>query len=136
KAPGLGEWLEGSLDHAPVRRIEPGGFSLLSAGQIELKRPEVLGSPRMDSLLQTARSEFDFVVLDAMPILPVADAVVMQDLVDGFLVVVRSRVTPRQAIHEAMAKLRADRILGMLLNDHQEYRDSYRSRAYTRYGME
>jgi len=134
-APGLGEWLSGGLDHVPVRLVEPGGFFLLVAGQTGIERPEVLGSPRMDALLRAARGLFDFVVLDAMPILPVADAVLMQDLVDGFLLVVRSRLTPRDAIREAVARLHPDRILGIVLNDHHEYQDSYKKRAYERYGM-
>ena len=70
-----------------------------------------------------------------MPVLPVADAVLMQDLVDGFLLVVRSRQTRRDAIHDALARLRSDRVVGVVLNDHQEYRDAYRARAYERYGM-
>jgi len=134
-APGLSEWLNGGLDYVPVRRVEPGGFFLLVAGQTEVERPEALGSPRMDALLRAARGLFDFVLLDAMPLLPVADAVFIQDMVDGFLLVVRSRQTPRDALHEALARLRPDRVVGVVLNDHHQYRDSYRAGAYQRYGM-
>lgn len=135
KAGGLSEWLNGGLDYVPVRLVEPGGFFLLVAGKTELERPELLGSPRMDALLRAARGLFDFVLLDAMPVLPVADAVLMQDLVDGFLLVVRSRQTRRDAIQDALARLRSDRVIGVVLNDHREYRDSYRARAYEQYGM-
>jgi capsular exopolysaccharide synthesis family protein len=134
-AAGLGEWLNGGLDYVPVRLIEPGGFFLLVAGKTDLERPELLGSQRMDALLRAARGLFDFVLLDTMPVLPVADAVLMQDLVDGFLLVVRSRQTRRDAIQDALARLRADRLLGVVLNDHEEQRDSYRARAYKHYGM-
>jgi capsular exopolysaccharide synthesis family protein len=134
-APGLGEWLNGKLDYVPVRRVEPGGFFLLVAGQADLERPEALGSPRMDALLRATRGLFDFVLLDAMPLLPVADAVLIQDMVDGFLLVVRSRQTPRDALQEALARLRPDRVVGVVLNDHEEHRDSYRARAYHRYGL-
>jgi len=133
--PGLSEWLNLEIDYLPVRRVEPGGFFLLVAGQAEVERPEALGSARMDVLLRAARGLFDYVLLDAMPLLPVADAVLIQDLVDGFLLVVRSRQTPRDAIQEALARLRPDRVVGVVLNDHHQYRDSYRSRAYHRYGL-
>ena len=76
-AHGLSEWLNGTLDYVPVRYVEPGGFFLVAAGQTGLKRPEVLGSPRMDAVLRAARRHFDFVVLDAVPVLPVADTVLM-----------------------------------------------------------
>ena len=134
-APGLCEWLNGALDYVPVRRVEPGSFFLLVAGQAAVERPEALGSPRMQALLRAARGLFDFVLLDAMPLLPVADAVLIQDMVDGFLIVVRSRQTPREALQEALARLRPDRVVGVVLNDHEAHQDSYRARAYHRYGM-
>src|SRR6185436_15666164 len=133
---GLSEWLHGTLDKVPVRLVEPGGFFLVSAGQSGLKRPELLGSPRMDAMLKTARRLFDLVLLDAVPVLPVADTVLMQDLVDGFQLVVRSRRTPRDAIHDTLVKLRADRVIGVVFNGHQEYRASYKYYGYRRYGMD
>ena len=125
-AHGLREWLNGTLDYVPVRLIEPGGFFLVAAGETGLKRPELLGSPRMDALLRAGRRVFDLVLLDAVPVLPVADTVLMQDLVDGFQLVVRSRRTPRHAIHDSLAKLRADKVIGVVFNGHREYRGSYR----------
>jgi polysaccharide chain length determinant protein (PEP-CTERM system associated) len=134
-AHGLSEWLNGTLDYVPVRFVDAGGFFLVAAGQTGLKRPEVLGSPRMDAVLRAARRLFDFVVLDAVPVLPVADTVLMQDLVDGFQLVVRSRRTPRDAIHNTLAKLRPDRVIGVVFNGHREYKTSYKYYGYRRYGM-
>lgn len=134
-APGLSEWLNGGLDQVPVRRVEPGGFWVVVAGQDPLERPEALGSPLMDAVVRAARSAFDDVLLDAPPLLPVADAVLMQDLIDGFLLVVRSRLTPREAIHNALGRLRPQKVIGVVLNDHQEYRHTYSNYAYKRYGM-
>lgn len=134
-APGLSEWLNGGLDQIPVRLVRPGGFSVLVAGQDTLERPESLGSPLMDALLRAAREAFDDVLVDAPPLLPVADAILMQDLIDGLLLVVRSRATPRAAIHDALGRLRAEKIVGVILNDHQGYRHSYSNYAYEKYGM-
>jgi capsular exopolysaccharide synthesis family protein len=134
-ASGLSEWLHGQIDHVPVRFIDPGGFSLLGAGRTPLERPEVLGSPRMDGLLRVARGHFDYVLIDAMPLVPVADATLIQDLVDGFLLVVRCRLTPRDAIRKGLAKLRHDRVLGVVMNDYREILPSYTAYAYSRYGM-
>ena len=119
-----------------MRSVDPGGFFLLSAGAVPLERPEDLGSPRMDDLLKAARSRFDLVVLDATPILPVADVMLIQDLVDGLLLVVRSRMTPRAAIHDALGRVRADKVIGVVLNDQREYRDSYMAYAYHGYDMD
>ena len=132
---GLGEWLNGSLDYVPVRPVEGAGFYLVTAGQARLRRPELMGSPRLDAVLKAARRHFDFVLLDAVPVLPVADTVLMQDLVDAFQLVVRSRRTPRDAIRDTLAKLRSDRFMGVVFNGHQEYRGSYKDYGYRRYGM-
>src|SRR3989442_1153976 len=134
-AHGLSEWLNGTLDYVPVREVQPGGFFLVAAGQTGLKRPELLGSPRMDAVLRAGRRLFDLVLLDAVPVLPVADTVLMQDLVDGFQLVVRSRRTPRDAIHDTLAKLRPDRVIGVVFNGHREYRASHKYYGYERYGM-
>jgi Mrp family chromosome partitioning ATPase len=56
-------------------------------------------------------------------------------LVDGFLLVVRHRLTPRDAIQQGLAKVRVDRVLGVVMNDYREILPSYTSYAYRRYGM-
>lgn len=132
---GLAEWLYGRVDRPPVRQVVGGGFQLLVAGQAAMQQPELLGSPKMDALLRSAREAYDFVLLDATPALPVADIVLLQNLIDGFLLVARSRTTPRAAILEALGRLDKMKALGVVFNDHKEYRHSYRSYAYKSYGM-
>lgn len=132
-AAGLAEWLNGTLEQAPVRLVETGGFHLLVAGQTALERPEDIASPLMEGLLRSAREAFDIVLVDAPPILSVADTVLLQDLVDGLLLVARSRVTPRRALADALGSLHADKLLGVVLNDHREYGRSYAARAAALY---
>jgi capsular exopolysaccharide synthesis family protein len=134
-APGLAEWLNGGLDKIPLRGLNRAGFRLLVAGQAALESPESVGSPLMEALLRSARRAFDFVLLDGPPVLAVSDTILMQDLVDGLLLVVRSRITPREAVLDALGRLRSEKILGVVLNDHREYRGSYQSVAYERYGL-
>jgi succinoglycan biosynthesis transport protein ExoP len=133
---GLSDYLNGTVDHVPVRDVVPGNFYLVVAGQTALKRPELLGSARMDAVLRAGRRLFDLVILDAVPVLPVADTVLMQDLVDGFQLVVRSRQTPRDAIHDTLAKLRTGRVIGVVFNGHREYHGSHKYYGYRRYGMD
>jgi Mrp family chromosome partitioning ATPase len=133
--PGLREWLNGAIDQVPVRLIDPGGFYFLGAGREPLERPRDLGSPRMAALLQSARDQYDFVIMDATPVLLVADVVLLQDLVDGFLFVVRSRKTPRDAARDALDRIRSDKVLGVVFNDHDEYERSYMSYSYHAYGL-
>jgi hypothetical protein len=48
---------------------------------------------------------------------------------------VRSRVTAKGAILDALGRLQREKVLGVVLNDHQEYRHSYSAYAYRSYGM-
>jgi capsular exopolysaccharide synthesis family protein len=134
-APGLAEYLNGGLDRVPLRAVQPGGFELLVAGQEPLESPDSVGSPLMEALVKTARQHYDFVVLDGPPVLVVSDTILMQDLVDGVLMVARSRKTPREAIVDALGRIRNEKVLGLVLNDHREYRNSYRSYGYKYYGL-
>jgi Mrp family chromosome partitioning ATPase len=132
--PGVGDWLEGTSGRrVPLRRLVPQGFFLLPAGRFVGRRPELLQSARMAALFHAARQCFDYVVVDCPPLGPVADSLLLQDLVDGFLCVVRSRHTPVDLIQKGLARLRADRVRGLIFNDHREVLTSPYRYAERRY---
>lgn len=121
RVPGLGEWLESGVGPLGLRRVGAGGFYLLSGGlPTHQRQPELLGSERMVRAMESAQRSFDFVIVDCPPLLPVADAVLLQDLLDGFLLLVRERYTPWSTITRALTRIKPDRIRGVMLNDHQE----------------
>jgi Mrp family chromosome partitioning ATPase len=126
----VSDWLKGASG-LTVRWVTPPGFALLSGGRLPLERPELLGSARMITLLESARQSFDFVIVDCPPVTPVADAVILQDHLDGFLFVVRARHGPRETVVRAASRLKAGRILGMVFNDQREILRRY---GYGRYG--
>ena len=132
---GLSEWLQGHREDVPVRLVDPGGFHLVVAGGAALEHPELLGSARMAALIAAAKKQFDVVLVDLMPLLPVADAALVQEIIDGFMLVVRSRVTPRDAVQKGLERLRSDKVIGLVLNDYNEILPTYTSYAYKRYGM-
>jgi capsular exopolysaccharide synthesis family protein len=115
-ASGLSEWLTSVDSSVPLRWVTPPGFALLSRGTTPLGRRELLGSKRMASLLQAAREEFDFVIVDCPPVSSLPDSIILQDLLDGFLVVVRARHTPRESLVRAAGQLNSARILGTVFN--------------------
>jgi len=131
---GVGEWLAGSLAPVPARKVSPHDFFLLSCGRTSLGRPELLRSRRMAGLIQAARRSFDLVVVDCTPLIPVVDAVLLQDVLDGFLLVVRARQSPRETIERAVERLKPDRIAGVIFNDRAEILPSYDNYGYRRYG--
>jgi capsular exopolysaccharide synthesis family protein len=112
---GLAEWLEQGHEFVPVRKVAPAGFYVLAAGLVPC-RPELLGSPRMPRLLAAAERGFDPVILDCAPLLPVADSLELSHSVAAFLVVVRTRFTPRGAVRRAASLLKPEKLVGMVLN--------------------
>ena len=133
-APGVAEWLRGSVATVPLRWVTPPGFALVPAGRSGLDRPDRMGSRRMAELLDAARQAFDFIIVDCPPVTPVADVVYIQDRLDGFLFLVRARQSPKEAIQRAASRLKPDRILGTIFNDQKEIFSSYYNYGYRRYG--
>jgi Mrp family chromosome partitioning ATPase len=89
----------------------------------------------MARLIEAAKAAFDFVIIDCPPLMPVADAAILQDLLDGYLLVVRARTSPREAIQRAVSGLKPGRIQGVILNDCREILPSYYRYAYSQYGQ-
>jgi len=133
RAEGLGNYLGSAASDIAVRHLDPEGFWLLSAGTGAAPAPEELKSERMQKLLDSARRGFDAVVVDCPPVAPVADSVLLQDLVDGLLFVVRARHSPIETISKALYHLRSERIVGVVMNDNRELLTSYYRYSYRRY---
>jgi Mrp family chromosome partitioning ATPase len=132
-AVGVREYLEEASD-VPLLRRTSSGFWVLSAGDGVMEKPEILSSPRLPRLLRAADRVFDYVVIDFPPLMPVADAVVVQDHIDGFVFVVRSRHSPRETIQKAANLLKPGSIAGVVLNGQHDILPSYSQYAYRRYG--
>ena len=111
----LGE--EKCLD-LPLRVPSMPRMCLIPAGPRTTYPAELLGTPRMAELVTQWRSEYDFVVIDTPPVLSVTDAVVLAPLCDAVILVARSHVTKRQALHRARSLfLRTrTRVAGVVLN--------------------
>lgn len=116
---GLTDVLIGRAELSQV--LQPYGrheLKLLGAGQIPPNPSELLGSPAMRELLQELAVRFDFVLLDAPPMLPVTDSAVLSTLADGALIVVGSGMINQAQLATAVEGLKAVNatILGVALN--------------------
>ena len=88
----------------------------------------------MGALIGACQLSFGFVIVDCPPLSPVADAVAMQDLLDGFLLVVRARNAPRETIQRAVSRLKDGRVQGVVFVDQPEILPSGYSYDDRRYG--
>jgi capsular exopolysaccharide synthesis family protein len=115
---GLSDILTGRvpLDEALIFN-EDHQISILPAGPLVAHPAELLGSSSMRRLLETLRSSFDRVIIDAPPTIPLADVGIVTPLVDTVLLVVRAGMTSRPAIHDAVASIDDAKLLGIVLNE-------------------
>jgi len=72
----------------------------------------------MRDLIAQLRGKFDYIVMDAPPLLPVVDALALATVADKVLMIVEWGQTPRASISEALKVLRpeAQRVAGIVLN--------------------
>ena len=77
---------------------------------------ELLSGPRFVQLIDEARSQYDFVVLDTPPVIPVPDTTLIHRHVDGYMVVVSANSTPRKLLGEALNLLTPAAVLGLVFN--------------------
>jgi succinoglycan biosynthesis transport protein ExoP len=81
------------------------GLLVLPSGPLPPNPSEIVGSQAMSKLLADLAVFADTIVIDAPPVLPVTDAVVLSTLVEGVIVVVRAGKTQRGQAAEARRRL-------------------------------
>jgi succinoglycan biosynthesis transport protein ExoP len=92
---------------------------LLPRGPIAPNPGEILGSHHMEALLEQWKIEYDHVILDSAPLLPVADTLSIAPIADSTVIVVRAATTRKKALLRAKLLLRRAhaRITGIVVND-------------------
>jgi Mrp family chromosome partitioning ATPase len=79
-----------------------------------------LTSDRMQRVIDEAREDFDWVIVDTPPVVLLSDANLLSAMVDGAVLVVRAGATPHELVTRAIAALGRERILGVVLNRAEE----------------
>lgn len=119
---GLAESLNGAIppEHAVLRDqltnlhfLPATGGGFMPAGQAEL-----ITSPAMPKVLNRLKGQFDTIIIDAPPLLPVIDTRVIADYADQIVFVMAWRRTPKQLARKGIKLLsvNADRIAGVVVN--------------------
>jgi len=116
---GLTDVLLDSMPVSLVLQQLPGtDLTLLAAGQVPPNPSELLGSRQMTNLLEELRGEYETIIIDAPPLLPVTDAAVLAERADGAVLVVRQGKTRKDQLMRAREALDAveARVLGVVIN--------------------
>jgi capsular exopolysaccharide synthesis family protein len=94
-------------------------ISIIPSGILPRNPIELLRSHRMRAFIAEVKQEYDIVVFDCAPVLPVGDVLVLGSEVDGVVLVYRVGRTARGAVYRAKAQLSSagSKVLGVVLND-------------------
>jgi capsular exopolysaccharide synthesis family protein len=136
---GLVSYLTGQKDWRAA--VIPSGIENLDAlvcGPVPPNPAELLSADRMRSMLDQARGEYQFVVVDSPPLLNVSDSRILATLVEGVILVVKGGVTPRELAQRAQSYAEdvGANLIGVVLNnvDVRSGDDYYRYYRYDYYG--
>jgi capsular exopolysaccharide synthesis family protein len=132
---GLSGILTGAYEYDPrmlskIERVD--GLSLLPCGPIPPNPAELLCSRNMEALLHRLRQDFDHIVLDSPPVLPITDATILSSLADATIMIVECESTTRAALSRACRVIEhaGGRIIGTVLNKVDTKRDGYYGYRY------
>jgi protein-tyrosine kinase len=116
---GLSDYLTGQAALPELFiRTSVDKLSILAGGATVDNPVELIGSNRMKSLITELKTRYEdrYIVLDSSPLLATTEPNVLHDMVDGIILVVKSGVTPRESVQQALKGLDKEKILGVVLN--------------------
>ena len=112
------------------------GLDALTAGVIPPNPSELLGSEQMKNLLQRAKEQYDYVLIDTPPVMPVTDALIVSRFVDGMILVIASAEVKVEMAREVKNQLvnAGANIIGVVLNKVRSEHHGYGYGYYYYYG--
>jgi capsular exopolysaccharide synthesis family protein len=118
-----------------VRPTGVPNLDCLVCGPVPPNPSELLSSDRMQQLILEAMAEYQFVLIDAPPLLNVTDGRILSTMVEGSILVVRGGLTPQELAQQAQFHVRdvGARLIGVVLNDVDVRHNGY-YQSYYRYG--
>jgi len=132
---GLHEYLTKKKDLPDLLiRTRMEKLSLLTAGRPPSNPSELLSSTEMKEFLEEVRGRYQdrYIVIDATPSQVTAEVSVLSQYVDGIVLVVMARKSPKETIRRSVENLGKKKILGIVFNGYSESYKSYR-KYYKKY---
>ena len=104
-------------DEAIRKDVYP-NLDILFSGEIPPNPSELLGSEKMEELIETMAQRYDYILVDTPPVNVVSDACIVANLLDGVLMLVRKDRSRKDDIKRAVDSLRLTgaKPLGFVLN--------------------
>ncbi len=121
-------------------------LNIITSGIAERSPADLFSSERLRLLIERLRAAFQIVLLDAPPIIPVSDSLLLSNVVEGILFVCKAGVTQKRVAQHALELLEDNRkkLLGVIINNmkgllpyYYDYRYyDYKYYSYANYELE
>lgn len=109
--PGLAELLAGTAQAGAVIQPTPiAGLLILTAGEPSSRAIQALAQATFAKVLDDLRTQYDFIIIDSCPILPMADSLIVAQHVDAVVLSVRQGVSQLPQVRAAYQRLKSARI--------------------------
>jgi protein-tyrosine kinase len=120
---GLSDWWTGRTQELAryMFRFASTGLWFLPAGKACDRPSEILRSAQLAEAFTELGRQFDWMVVDSTPMLPVIDANLWSRLVDGTLLVVREGVAPLKALKKGLQSLDHPKLIGVVVNEASDF---------------
>jgi capsular exopolysaccharide synthesis family protein len=118
-SPGLSHLVSGVAPVSEcIHKHEQGGFHVMSAGFVPPNPLELLSSAKFVEVLEKLKEAFDVVLIDSPPVQLVSDAIVLSQLANTAIYVVKADSTPYQLARNGIKRLLMANapLLGVVLN--------------------
>ena len=129
---GLSNYLVGGADLDRLIHVsEPPGLSVMTAGPRPPNAAELLAGSRLPALLAELRERFDHIIIDAPPVMGLADAPIITGQVEGVIFAIEAHATSIDLMKSALLRLEAAHapVIGAVLTKFSE-KSAYRGYGY------
>jgi len=117
--PGFSEILLGEVETADaIQPTQQAGLAVIAAGQWDREVLHALARDGLAGILEKAREDFDFIIVDSHPVLPATDSLLIGQHVDAVILAVLRQVSQMPRVYTATQRLTAlgIRVLGAVVN--------------------
>jgi len=110
---------EGLPVKSVIKKTELENLEIITAGKAIANPSELFDSRAIGAMVGELKFYYDYAFVDAPPVIPVSDPMLLAHETDGVLLVVKAGATPREVVERAAEIMRtnATTILGVVLNN-------------------
>ena len=136
---GLSTYLNGSstdLNGLIVKNLIATNVDFLPSGSIPPNAAELLMSHRLEQLMEDLKSKYDYIILDNVPAMVIADPTIINRVADVTIYVIRDGLIDRRYLPELERIHLAGKFKNMcvVFNDVKEAKKGYKKYGYGSYG--